>query len=382
MNRRPVLVAALTILLAPLLATLTAAQQVSPQAGNAYPKPNGGVIEVHDFVFSDGESLPSLKLHYLILGTPRRDASGAITNAALLLPGTGSSAADLTQPAFFDALYGTGEPLDLSRYFLVFPDVIGMGDSSKPSDGLRAHFPHYGYIDLVQAEHLMLSQIGIKHLKLVLGTSMGGMQTWLWGEVFPNDMDALVVISTTPAEISGRNMIWREMAIKAIRSDPAWKNGNYSKDSPPKDWLETVLSVSAIMEGTAAQLQKKGPTREAAIDFIDKMVVSGIKTYDANDILYAFESSADYDPAPNLIAIIKPMLIINFEDDLINPPELLHLPTTSNFTKVMFPAGPASYGHMTLAHPAVWASALQSFLQGLPQTSANEHRTSGFLARH
>jgi homoserine O-acetyltransferase len=369
MNRRPVLALVLTILLAPTLATsaAAAAPQVMTQAANSQPKPKDALVDIHDFVFDDGQSLPSLKLHYLTLGTPRRDASGAIINAVLMLPGTGSSSADFVRPTFFDALYGAGEPLDLGRYFLVMPDVIGMGSSSKPSDGLQSHFPHYGYIDLVRAEHLMLSRIGIKHLKLVLGTSKGGMQTWLWGEMFPNDMDALVVISTTPAQISGRNMIWREMAIKAIRNDPAWKNGNYPKDSPPKEWLDTVLSVSAIMEGTAGQLQKKGPTREAAIDFIDKMVVSGVKTYDANDILYAFESSADYDPAPKLNAIIKPMLTINFEDDLINPPELLHLPTTSNFTKVMFPAGPASYGHMTLAHPAVWASALQSFLQSLPQ---------------
>ena len=337
----------------------------SAQAANSQPKPNDAFVDLHDFVFGDGGNLASLKLHYLTLGTPRRDASGAIANGVLLLHGTAGSAADFAQAAFFDALYGAGEPLDLSRYFLVIPDAIGAGDSSKPSDGLHANFPHYGYKDQVQAQHLLLEQIGIKHLKLVLGTSMGGMQTWLWGEMFPNDMDCLVAIASTPAAISGRNMIWREMISQAIRGDPAWKNGDYPKDAPPKNWIKTAIPLSAIMTGSAEQLQKQAPTRETAIDLVNELEARG-EAFDANDMLYAFESSADYDPAPKLNAIIKPMLTINFADDLINPPELLHLPTASNYTEVMFPAGPASYGHMTIAHPAVWASALGSFLQRLP----------------
>ncbi|HKM69679.1 MAG TPA: alpha/beta fold hydrolase [Stellaceae bacterium] len=190
----------------------------SAQSANSQPEPNDAFVDLHDFVFGDGENLASLKLHYLTLGTPRRDASGAIANGVLLLHGTAGSAADFAQAAFFDALYGAGEPLDLSRYFLVIPDAIGAGDSSKPSDGLHAHFPHYRYKDQVRAQHLLLERIGIKHLKLVLGTSMGGMQTWLWGEMFPNDMDCLVAIASTPAAISGRNMIWREMISQAIRS--------------------------------------------------------------------------------------------------------------------------------------------------------------------
>ena len=337
----------------------------SAQSANSQPKPNDSFVDLHDFVFGDGENLASLKLHYLTLGTPRRDASGAIANGVLLLHGTAGSAADFVQAAFFDALYGAGEPLDLSRYFLVIPDAIGAGDSSKPSDGLHAHFPHYGYEDQVRAQHLLLERIGIKHLKVVLGTSMGGMQTWLWGEMFPNDMDCLVAIASTPAAISGRNMIWRQMISQSIRSDPAWKNGDYAKDSPPKNWIKAAIPLSAIMTGSAEQFQKQAPTRETAIDLVDQLEVDG-EAYDANDLLYAFESSADYDPAPKLNAIIKPMLTINFANDLTNPPELLHLPTASNYINVMIPAGPASYGHMTLAHPAVWASALGSFLQRLP----------------
>jgi homoserine O-acetyltransferase len=337
----------------------------SAQAAGSQPKPNDAFVELHNFVFDDGEKLASLKLHYLTLGTPRRDASGAIGNGVLLLHGTAGSAADLVQAAFFDALYGAGEPLDLSHYFLVIPDAIGAGDSSKPSDGLQAHFPHYGYKDQVRAQHLLLEKIGIKHLKLVLGTSMGGMQTWLWGEMFPNDMDCLVAIASTPAAISGRNMIWREMISQAIRSDPAWKNGDYPKDAPPKNWIKAVIPLSAIMTGSAGQLQKQAPTRETAIDLVGKLEADG-EAYDANDMLYAFESSVDYDPAPKLNAIVKPMLTINFADDLTNPPEHLHLPTAPNYTDVMFPAGPGSYGHMNIAHPAVWASALGSFLQRLP----------------
>ena len=333
--------------------------------GNPRPKPNDAIVDLRDFVFGNGESLASLKLHYLTLGTPRLDPSGAITNGVLLLHGTAGSSADLVLAEFFDSLYGPGEALDLNLFFLVIPDAIGAGNSSKPSDGLGAKFPHYGYKDQVRAQHLLLERIGIKHLKLVLGTSMGGMQTWLWGEMFPNDMDCLVALASTAAAISGRNMIWREMTSQAIRSDPDWRKGDYPKDSPPTNWIKTVIPLSAIMTGSAEQLQKQGPTRQTAIDLIEKLESDG-EAYDANDMLYAFESSADYDPAPNLSVISKPMLLINFADDLTNPPRFLNLPTASNYTAVMIPAGPDSYGHMTLKHPAVWASSVRSFLQGLP----------------
>src|ERR1700722_5837231 len=323
----------------------------STQAASSQPKTNDAFVELHDFLFGNGETLGSLKLHYLTLGAPRRDASGAIDNGILLLHGTAGAAADLVQAAFFDALYGAGEPLDLSRYFLVIPDAIGAGASSKPSDGLQAHFPHYGYKDQVRAQHLLLEKMGIKRLKLVLGTSMGGMQTWLWGEMFPNDMDCLVAIASTPAAISGRNMVWREMVSQAIRDDPAGKNGDYPKDSPPRNWINAVIPLSAIMTGSAEQLQKQGPTRKTAIALVENLEVSG-EAYDANDMLYAFESSADYDPTPTLNVLNKPMLTINFADDLTNPPQFLNLPTGSNYTAVIIPGGPDSYGHMTIKHPA------------------------------
>ena len=366
MNSKPIQRLTLTFLLAVTLVKLAAAAtpQVETGAANLQPRPDDAFVDIDNFVFDDGERLASLKLHYLTLGKPRRDASGAITNGVLLIHGTAGSATDLVQVNFFDALYGAGEPLDVSRYFLVIPDVIGAGDSSKPSDGLHAHFPRYGCKDQVRAQHLLLEKIGIRRLKLVLGTSMGGMQTWLWGEMFPNDMDCLVAIASTPAAISGRNMIWREMASQAIRGDPAWKNGDYPKDSPPKNWINTVIPLSAIMTGSAEQLQMQGPTRATAIDLVKNLEARG-EAYDANDMLYDFESSADYDPAPNLNVINKPMLTINFSDDLTNPPQFLRLPTASNYTEVVIPAGPESFGHMTIQHPAVWASALQSFLQRL-----------------
>src|ERR1700723_2446710 len=292
MNRRPILGLTLTFLVAATLVTPAAVvtPRVGTEAANSQSKskPNDAFVDVPDFVFGDGETLASLKLHYLTLGTPRRDASGAIANGVLLLHGTSGSAADFAQTAFFDALYGAGEPLDLSRYFLVIADAIGAGDSSKPSDGLRSHFPHYGYKDQVLAQHLLLEQIGIKHLKLVLGTSMGGMQTWLWGEMFPNDMDCLVAIASTPVAISGRNMIWREMISQAIRSDPVWKNGDYPKASPPKNWINAAIPLSAIMTGSAEQLQKQAPTRETAIDLVDDLEARA-DALDANDMLYAFE---------------------------------------------------------------------------------------------
>ena len=335
------------------------------QSPSAQPEPNHAVVELRDFAFGDGGKLDSLKLHYLTLGTPRRDASGAIVNGVLLLHGTVGSGADFAQTPFFDALYGVGEALDLSQYFLVMPDAIGVGESSKPSDGLQAHFPQYGYKDQVRAQHLLLEQIGIKHLKLVLGLSMGGMQTWLWGEIFPDDMDCLVALASTPNAISGRNMMWREMISQAIRSDPAWKNGDYPKNSPPKNWIKAAIPLSRIMTGSADQFANEAPTRESAIALVNTLEAAG-EVYDANDFLYQFESSADYDPAPSLSAIVKPMLTINFTDDLVNPPELLHLPTASNFTRVIVPAGPGSCGHMNIAQPAVWASALRSFLQRFP----------------
>ena len=329
------------------------------------PQPEGGFIELKNYKFADGETMPTLKLHYVTLGTLHRNATGSITNAVMLLHGTSGTAADFLQPRFFQALYGSGEPLDVSQVFIIIPDGIGAGESSKPSDGLRARFPKYGYIDQVRTQHLMLERIGIKHLKLLLGSSMGGMQTWLNAEIYPDSAEAFVAIASTPSEISGRNEIWREMISQAIREDPDWKGGDYPKDHPPQTWIRVALPLFSIMTSNAGILQKEAPTRAAAVKLVDD-VEARAKSRDANDFLYQFESSYDYDPASRLGTITKPMLTINFADDLLNPPELLHLPIASNYTKVMLPVVAPTYGHETLAHPEVWAPALEAFLQKLP----------------
>ncbi len=351
-------------LVAVVLAGCFAAGTSVPAAAADGP-PASGTVTLRNFAFADGEALPALTLHYLTLGTPNRDAAGHVTNAVLLLHGTTGSAEQFLQHGFSDALYGPGQPLDTTKLFLVIPDGIGAGASSKPSDGLRAHFPHYGYRDQVRAQHDLLAAIGVAHLKLVLGTSMGGMQTWVWGETYPEASDALVAIASTPAAISGRNMMWRQMVGEAIRDDPGWHGGDYPKDAPPHDWTRTAMPLFAIMTGNAEQLQKEAPTRAKAISLVGDAEARGTKT-DANDYLYTFESSADYDPASRLGAIVKPILAINFADDLLNPPALLDLPKAANLTAVMLPGGPDSYGHQTLAHAARWAPALQAFLDRLP----------------
>ena len=346
----------LAILLAATILSAGAASAAEPQAGD---------VDIANYAFSDGQTLPSLKLHYLTLGTPRRDASGAIVNAVLLLHGTTGTAEAFLKPRFLQSLYGPGEPLDTDKFFLVIPDGIGAGGSSKPSDGLHAHFPKYGYVDQVRTQHALLEQLGVKRLKLVLGTSMGGMQTFLWAETYPQGADAFVPIAATPAQISGRNEVWREMIAQAIHDDPDWKGGDYPKDHPPQDWIRAAMPLFSIMTSNAEVMQKEAPTRADAVALVNTLEVRA-KSRDANDFLYQFESSYDYDPAPRLGAINAPVLTINFADDLLNPPELLHLPTGSNYTNVMIPVGAPTYGHETLAHPEVWKPALAAFLQKLP----------------
>ena len=327
--------------------------------------PVSGTIELQDYRFADGETLPSLKLHYLTLGAPKRDAEGHVTNAVLLLHGTTGTADSFLAPSFAGPLFGTGAPFDLAKVYLVIPDGIGVGGSSKPSDGLHAHFPRYGYKDQVNAQHEVLARLGATHPRLVLGTSMGGMQTWLWAETYPKDADGFVAIASTPTQISGRNEIWREMISQAIRDDPDWKGGDYTKDHPPRDWIRAAMPLFSIMTTNADVLQRQAPTRAAAVALVDK-IEAGAEKRDANDFLYQFESSYDYDPAPNLAAITGPMLTINFADDLLNPVELLHLPLAANYSEFMLPAGPNSYGHETLIHASSWAPALEAFLAKLP----------------
>ena len=316
-----------------------------------------------DFRFADGEALPELRLHYRTLGTPHRDATGRIDNAALLLHGTTGTGAQFLQASMAGPLFGSDGPLDLTRWFVVLPDGIGAGGSSKPSDGLRARFPRYGYRDQVEAQRRLLQEgLGVAHLRLVLGTSMGGMQAWLWAGLHPDMMDAVVPIACQPAPVSGRNMLWREMLLRAIVTDPGWQDGTY--DAPPTRWAE-AWPLFRIMTDSAGALQEAAPTRAGAEALFGQLAAEG-RARDAADTYYVFDSSRDYDPEPLLPRITARLLAINFTDDLLNPPELgaveravARLPRAA---AVLVPAGSRSHGHQNLAHAEIWAGHLARFL--------------------
>ena len=337
----------------------------SARAADHFTAQDGDFI-AKDFRFADGEALPELRLHYETLGTPQRNAAGRVTNAVLLLHGTTGTGRNFLASTLAEPLFGAGKPLDAGRYYLIMPDGIGAGGSTKPSDGLKSHFPHYGYVDQVEAQYRLLTEaLHIEHLVLVLGTSMGGMQAWLWSQRHPDTMDGTVAIAATPAPITGRNMIWRQMIIDAIRSDPGWQGGDYT--AQPTTWRR-ILPLFTLMTGNAEHLGQQAPTREAAKVLDDRIVADGAKI-DAGDYLASFESSADYDPSRDLDKIKAPLLAINFADDLLNPPELglteAAMRHVAHGTAVLLPASAGTYGHQTLAHAEIWGSALDAFLRSL-----------------
>ena len=313
---------------------------------------------IRDFAFQSGERLPELRQHFMKLGEPRRGPGGANENAVLLLHNTTGSSKGWLTDDLAGELFGPGQPLDASRYFLVMPDAIGFGGSSKPSDGLRARFPHYRYQDMVVAQHRLLTEgLGISHLKLVLGLSMGGMLTWLWGETYPDFMDLLVPLASQPAAMSGRNWIQRRMQIESIRNDPDWNNGDYAQ----QPWRYTLTPFGALLTQSVVRLQETAPTREAA-DALYRQMVERARKGDANDRLYQLESSMDYDPAPNLSRIKAPVVAINFADDQLNPPELGTVADAigglPNGRLVLVPAGEGSRGHYTALQASRWKSHL------------------------
>ncbi len=323
-------------------------------------------VELREFAFRVGDRLPVLRLHYTALGTPQRDASGKISNAVLLLHGTSRIGKDFLMPSLADHLFQPGQPLDAQRYCLVMPDGIGAGGSSKPSDGMRANFPRYGYIDQVEAQRAMLEVMGVDHLKLVAGVSQGGMQTWLWGERFPDAMDALVPVAAMPMQISGRNLMWREIVIRAIVDDPDWRGGDYDPARPPTRWAQIAAPLAAMMAGNPARLQEAGPDRTRTLAYCDQLAAQ-FRGREAIDLLYAFRSSADYDPAPAIDRIEAPLLAINFADDEVTPIGL----TVTRETVARLPSGrltvlPGGYGHLGIFHGELWAEPLGSFLNSLP----------------
>ncbi len=339
---------------------------VATQAQAAsYPAPTEGDFTVKDFRFASGESLPQLRIHYRSFGTPRQDAHGVVRNAVLILHGTGGSGASLVREEFAGELFGPGQLLDASRYFLVLPDGIGHGKSSKPSDGLHAHFPRYGYRDMVQAEYLLLTQgLKVNHARLVMGTSMGGMHTWLWGELHPQFMDALMPLASLPTQISGRNRVWRRLVSDAIRNDPQWQGGEY-RAQPPS--LRTALQMIWLLGSNPALRQQEAPTLAAADRVIDAAVSDSLKTQDANDILYAIEASQDYDPGPALDKIEAPLYAVNSADDLVNPPELKILEReigrVHQGRAVVIPFSERTHGHGSHTYAVLWRGYLEELLK-------------------
>jgi homoserine O-acetyltransferase/O-succinyltransferase len=330
-----------------------------------YPQPVEGDYLIHDFRFASGETLPELRIHYRILGTPRTDAHGVVRNAVLITHGTGGSGAQFIRPEFAGELFGPGQLLDARRYFLVLPDGIGHGKSSKPSDGLRAHFPHYGYTDMVEAQYRLLTQrLKVNHARLIMGTSMGGMHTWLWGEQHPGFMDALMPLASLPTQISGRNRVWRHTAIEAIRNDPAWAGGDYQSEPPS---LRTAIALIWLVGSNPALRQQEAPTLADADRVIDAYVAAAWKDTDANDVLYQLAASSDYDPGPKLEKIEAPLTAVNSADDLVNPPQLKilehEITRVAHGRAVVIPYSERTRGHGSHTVAALWKDELGQLLE-------------------
>lgn len=327
--------------------------------------PVQGDFTIRDFKFESGEVLPELRLHYRTLGTPRRDAAGVVRNAVLVMHGTGGSGTQFLSEQFAGVLFKSGQLLDVTKYFIVLPDGIGHGQSSKPSDGPHARFPHYNYNDMVTAHYRMLTEgLKVNHLRLVMGTSMGGMHSWVWGEKYPEFMDALMPLASLPVQIAGRNRTMRRMVIDSITKDPDWNNGEYK--SQPRG-LTSAIYTLLFMTSSPLQWQKQAPTREAADRFFDNQVSSRLRGADANDMLYQFDASRDYDPAPALETIRAPLVAINSADDQVNPPELGILEREIKRVKrgrfVLIPISDKTRGHGTHTLPAIWQQHLAQLLQ-------------------
>ena len=354
------------------LFALTFAISVSAGAqstqGAQPPAVTEGDYAVRDFRFASGETLPSLALHYRTLGHLRRDAHGVARNAVLIMHGTTGAGTQFLSPIFANELFGKGQPLDTTQYYVVLPDGIGHGLSSRPSQGLHARFPHYTYDDMVDADHRLLTEkLGVDHLRLVMGTSMGGMHSWVWAERYPEFMDAAVPLASVPTAIVGRNRMIRRMAMDDIRLDPEWKGGEYA--TPPRG-LRGALQMLYIMSSAPLVQHRDAPTRDSADAIITRFLDARMRNTDANDFLYAFDASRDYDPEPMLARIRVPVLAINSADDQVNPPELgiieRLITRVPKGRFVMIPISPATRGHGTHTVAAVWKKPFAEFLASLP----------------
>jgi homoserine O-acetyltransferase len=322
-------------------------------------------VTLKDFHFRDGETLPSVRMHVTTLGTPHRNAAGEIDNAVMVLHGTGGSGKQFLQPQFADELYGAGQPLVITRTYVILPDNLGHGGSSKPSDGMRMHFPKYDYADMIEAQHRMLTEgLGIRHMRLIMGTSMGCMHSFMWGETYPDFASALMPLACEPIEIAGLNRMWRQLAINGIEADPAWQGGDYKAE--PMTGLRAAENLLFVAGGAPLYYQAKYPTRTAASDYAESRVSEGIKHLDANDLIYQLDSSRNYNPWPNLGRIKVPLTWINSADDFINPrnlpvpAEALKRMPTAKFR--LIPETPETHGHGTHTWAKFWKGDLSALL--------------------
>jgi homoserine O-acetyltransferase len=358
-RNRPMLQRLLVVLIFAFLATTPAVHAAN------YPAPSEGDYTIKNFHFVSGESLPELKIHYRALGQLHKDKKGHVDNAVLIMHGTGGTGTQFLQDRFAGELFGAGQPLDATKFFIVLIDDIGHGKSSKPSDGLHMKFPRYTYDDMIVAEYRAVTEkLGIDHLRLVMGTSMGGMHTWMWGEAYADFMDALLPLASLPVQIAGRNRMMRKMYMDSIRNDPEWNNGEYTKQ--PRG-LADAIHILLIMGSSPLQWQKEAPDRDSADKFLDDRVARLMKEDDANDCLYQIDASRDYDPQAKLATIRAPLLAINSADDQINPPELgilereiKHVP---HGRAVVIPISEATHGHGTHTWAAVWKDHLVELLK-------------------
>ena len=339
-------------------------------AGGAQQKPPLAVAEgdfvAKNFRFRSGESLAELKLHYRTLGSPARDREGRVSNAVLILHGTGGSGQQFLAPQFADELFGAGQPLDAGKYFLILPDGVGHGRSSKPSDGMHARFPSYDYDDMVALQHLLLTEgLGVNHLRLIFGTSMGCMHSFVWGETYPDFMDALMPMACLPVEIAGRNRLWRKMTMDAIRNDPEWNAGEYHEQ--PRQAIRLALDFLIIAGSAPLPMQNALPTRDAADKYLDDYFRARAGTLDANDFLYQLNASRNYDPSAQLERITAPVMWINSADDFINPPELgiaeRQVKRLENGVFLLLPSSAGTHGHGSHTWAALWQQHLAALLE-------------------
>ena len=366
--------ATMVLALAALLAPASRAQQAAPSAQQAVPAkpaspqytPVEGDYVAHDFHFKSGETPPELRLHYRTLGTPTRDANGRVTNAVLILHGTGGWGGNFLAPQFASVLYGPGQLLDITHYYIIMPDNIGHGKSTKPSDGMHAHFPQYEYDDMVAAQRELVEKgLGVNHLRLILGTSMGCMHSWIWGETYPDFMDALMPLACLPVQIAGRNRLWRQMLMDGIRQDPDWQNGDYTTE--PRAGLEIAADMLLIAGSAPLPMQESLPTRDVADRWLQDVMNRQMATLDANDLLYAVNASRNYDPSAGLGKISVPVMFVNSADDFINPPELgiaeREIQKVKNGKFVLLPISDQTHGHGTHTWAALWQQYLKELLE-------------------